>query len=322
MSEVQRGKRSHVLRSGEGPEKVSLRERENSFLWGYLQADYVVALIDHFNSAKPYQNLLRPERAYFFCRRLSLSLRWSWNWPWRKKVKQEPESLKEIEIEKSFLLQPFTSKDIEAERSPKKQTRLLSDNWNTTPTSIPCGAHVPPTMSLFEWEILPDFIGESEIFTERGRQQIHSWLPNAYKYLTWRRRYTSSQDGTSFRTFYRATQNCGAHLVLIRTAEDYRFGTFVPHNVSPNMRRIPSNEIFVFRTHPQSLAGYFRRTVLNDNLLCAKSQSYLLGSKPSILLPDGFRVGFSNRSATFNSPMLSKHETFNIICIEVWQIKC
>jgi len=308
MSAVQRGKSCHVFRSGEGAEKVSL-----TFLMRYLQADYIIALIGHFNSAKPFKNLLK-QKSTLFSKRLTC-----------KKVKPEPVLLQvcsTLKIEKSFSPQPLTTKGLETEKSQKKQRRLLSHNSDTIQASFPCNAHVPPTMTLCERELLPDFIGESEIFTERGRQQIHSWLPSAYQYLTWRRRYTSSQDGSSFRTFYRATQNCGAHLVLIRTAEDYRFGTFIPHNVSPGMRRIPSNEIFVFRTHPQSLAGYFRRSVLNGKPLYAKSDSYLLGSKPSILLPDGFRVGFSNPSATFKSPMLSKHETFNIICIEVWQIKC
>merc|ERR1719427_1559304 len=108
-------------------------------------------------------------------------------------------------------------------------------------------------MNSSDREILPDLVGGSQIFTESGRLWIHKWLPNSYKFLTWRRRYTSSEDGLSFRTFYRATQSCGAHLVLIRTVEDYRFGTFIPHDVSPDMNKIPSSQIFVFRFHPQDL---------------------------------------------------------------------
>jgi len=321
MSEVQRSKRSHVLCSEEGAEKISLREREISVLRSCLQADYVGALIDHFNTAKPYQNLLKPQSTYFFCERLSYSLRWSGIRCKKVKPKLEMPN-KSSAFEKSLLPLAFTTKGLKTEKSLRQHGRLLSHNSNTPPNSFPGNAHVPPSITPCERDALPDLIGESEIFTERGMLYIHKWLPCSYKYLTWRRRYISSEDGNSFRTFYRATQNCGAHLVLIRTAEDYRFGTFIPHDVSPDMSRTPSNEIFVFRFIPQSLAGCFRRSGLNHNLLCAKSDTYLLGSKPSILLPDGFRVGFSNPSATFNSPMLSKQPTFNVICIEIWQIKC
>jgi len=251
--------------------------------------------------------------------RFSYSLRWS---GFRyKKVK--PESPQQTNLpEKKFLPQSFVSKSVERGKSPSEKKRLLDSPPPSFKESFKENSDVNTELISTDRDILPDLIGESEILTDKGRRQIHKWLPNNYKYLTWRRRYASTIDGHSFRTFYRATQSCGAHLVLIQTAEDYRFGSFVPHDVSPNMKKIPSNEIFVFRFHPQKLAGYFRRTGQNENLLCAKTDSYLLGSKPSILLSDEFRSGSSNPSKTFDSPMLSKQVTFNIICVEIWQIKC
>jgi len=257
--------------------------------------------------------------------RFSYSLRWS---GFRyKKVK--PESPQQTPSpEKKFLPQSFVSKGVERGKSPSEKKRLLDSpspsfkENNVVMPSFKENNVVISEISSTDRDILPDLIGESEILTDKGRREIHKWLPNAYKYLTWRRKYASTIDGNSFRTFYGATQSCGAHLVLIKTAEDYRFGSFVPHDVSPNMKKIPSNEIFVFRLRPQKLAGCFRRSGLNENLLCAKTDSYLLGSKPSILLSDGFRFGSSNPSKTFDSPMLSRQVTFNIICIEIWQIKC
>jgi len=245
--------------------------------------------------------------------RLAYYLRWSGV----RYEKVKPETPDEESGQEKKFPQGFAS--TEKEMSPSEQRRLLVDSPRPT---FRGNTELITVETTSEKDVLPDLVGESKILTERGRWQIHKWLPNAYKYLTWRRRYASSEDGNSFRTFYRATQSCGPHLVLIRTAENYRFGTFVPHNVIPEMRKIPSNEIFVFRFLPQNLAGCFRRSGLNENLLCAKSDSYLLGSKPSILLSDGFRHGCSNPSATFDSPMLSKQVTFNIISIEIWQIKC
>jgi len=249
--------------------------------------------------------------------RFSYSLRWS-GFRYRKVKPDSPQPQQTHLTGKSFLPQSFVSNSVEMGKSPSEKKRLL----DSPSPSFKENNAVITEINPIDRDIFPDLIGESKILTERGRLQIHKWLPESYKYLSWRRRYANTQDGNSFRTFYRATQSCGAHLVLIRTAEDYRFGTFVPHDVIPNMKKIPSREIFVFRFRPQKLAGCFRRSARNDNLLCAKSDSYLLGSKPSIFLSDGFRLGSSNPSATFDSPMLSKQVTFKIICIEIWQIRC
>jgi len=236
-----------------------------------------------------------------------------------QRIKPEsPEARDETtKAKKSFFTNRLPKKIPPTSESQSESNRLLpllgEYSGNVELASVPTNS---------DKEILPDLIGKSDILTEQGVIQIHTWLPSAFKYLSWRKLYSNIIDGNSFRTFYRATRKCGAHIVLIKTAEDYQFGAFIPHDVSPNMKKIPSIEIFVFRVSPPSVAGYYRWSGLNRNILCAKSKSYLLGSQPSILLFDGFQRGCSNPSDTFQSPRLSKLKTFDIRCIEIWQIKC
>jgi len=239
-----------------------------------------------------------------------------------QRIKAEsPESYNEMAGENKSFPKTFSKKD-SVRKSKNEQKRLLSQSPNTPKLQYASNLEMNSVLAINDKDILPDLIGESEILTELGMQQIHTWLPNVCKYLTWRKLYASTVDGCSFRTFYRATQKCGAHLVLIQTVNDYRFGTFIPHDVRPNMKKVPSNEIFVFRIFPPKLASCYRWSGLNGNMLCAKSKSYLLGSQPSILLSDGFKTGSSKPSETFESPTLSKQITFDIQCIEIWQIKC
>ncbi|KAJ3415505.1 hypothetical protein HDV05_004707 [Chytridiales sp. JEL 0842] len=171
----------------------------------------------------------------------------------------------------------------------------------------------------------------SRLLTEEDIFVLNLGMDASLRSPEWTLVYSSWVDGKSWSSFIDRVENIGSVLIVIRDKEGHVFGAFAstPLKQSPKFYGDPHN--FLFRLQPS--LDIHRGTMINQNYQYFNYGMQMLENGIGfggqlgyfgLWLDSSFEFGNSKanpRSTTYNSPRLSKSETFTLDTVECLCIK-
>lgn len=171
-----------------------------------------------------------------------------------------------------------------------------------------------------------EMLGESTIISLPEIEQIRLFMPKRFRLLPWHLLFATNKDGVSFSTFYSKAEKKLPLLLLLLGKDGSRVGAFLSQGIQVKSGYTGNGETFVFHFDPY-FAG-FKWSQNNDFFCSASKKDILIGGGSSssvdhgsaIYIDDNFMECFSQECETFNSPSLGKHESFEILAVELWHV--
>lgn len=171
----------------------------------------------------------------------------------------------------------------------------------------------------------------SDILSAPDFKVIMAKLPPECARATWVQLFCSNKNGKSFTTFYNSIIDKGPVVVVVQDKDGHVFGGFVSPNVVLSQKEYFGDmSSFLFTVAPKS--QIFMPTGFNCNLVYLnviehrhKPSCFAMGGSSSVYfnfslsIDNDLSTGQSNEHiATFNNPILSGKQQFEIEKLEVW----
>jgi len=181
--------------------------------------------------------------------------------------------------------------------------------------------------------LLPFTSTNSRILTLDIWQIIWKWLPARITLNNPKLVYTTSEHGTSLKTFYRYCDDYEPLLIIIKTTSNEIFGAYCSSSwterfgKSKNITYFGTGETFIFTLEPK-IVRYQWIGVNNTENVPNSAQLFLAGDNTQLLIGGGngsaisldenLTEGTTSKCDTFNNLPLSLNEDFTCANIEVF----
>jgi TLD len=178
----------------------------------------------------------------------------------------------------------------------------------------------------------------SVILTADGAASLRAAMPWRVRSAAWTLRYSTTRDGFSLRTLYRAGAACSHSVLLIRDFSGTAFGAFCTAAWRVSPRYQGNFETFVFQLSPRRLKFAWAQAAgsssgndgattsaapeRNDFFMLLSPESAAVGGAPrfALWLDAALLHGTSGPSGTFQNPVLSGAPEFKVKAVELWQV--
>ncbi|KAH0789529.1 TLD family protein [Histomonas meleagridis] len=164
--------------------------------------------------------------------------------------------------------------------------------------------------------------GTSQILTMEEINTLRLALPTRVRRHQWELIYNTSVDGFSINSLSIASSKLMPLLIVINTTDRIRIGAYLSCGLKPTKGFSGTGETFVFNFKP--FIQIYRWSKANQYFVSITKEELIIGggnAKAAIYLTNGLRDGFSDQCETFNSPMLTNRNKFQVGAIEVWYIR-
>lgn len=202
---------------------------------------------------------------------------------------------------------------------PDDAKRYYQMRRNTPPPQISKTKEVfsQPTIRTTKIDLVG---GTSDILRSNDIDQIRSCLP--YRFSTrpeWSLLYKMSIHGCSKHSFFKSVERQEPVLFLLKTNHGDKIGSYLPQGIAISQRYYGTGETFVFSLEPEFKAYHWSQ---KNTFFFSTDGSILIGggSNCAIWIDDQLFKGYSYPCETFDSPQLTKKESFRIIECEVWMV--
>lgn len=163
--------------------------------------------------------------------------------------------------------------------------------------------------------------GKSNILSTEDFEKIRAVLPTRFKQLDWKLLFKLSEDGSSFITFFNATDRCEPIIMILISKTGDRIGAYISQQLKKSREFYGTGETFVFRFNP-SFEYFGWKEDSNQYFVLSSSQEISIGGggASAIWIDGNLLNAFSEPCPTFNSPSLTSTKKFKISDLEIWTI--
>jgi len=167
-----------------------------------------------------------------------------------------------------------------------------------------------------------DMCGESsKLLSTKEINLIRESFSARYRSCKWHLCFRLSRDGSSYTQFTHQVKGRDSSVMIIKTHKGDIIGAFSASGFNPETCSVFSGETFVFTFYPSYSAFKWAKTtqfyisITSDELMIGG------GGGAAIWLDGQFLSSFSEKCNAFNSPPLASSVQFNVVEMEIWEIK-
>jgi hypothetical protein len=161
---------------------------------------------------------------------------------------------------------------------------------------------------------------QSTIIDDETAAEIRRAMPTRFRNAEWGRLFQLSTDGSSYGTFFQATENVAPAVLVVRTDRGDRFGCYSSEGFKNSKQYYGTGETFVFQITPAFAA--FGWTNASDFFVASSDDEIAIGGggNSAIWIDRYMLKGFSEACPTFGSPHLASQKRFRVMDMEAWGI--
>ena len=160
----------------------------------------------------------------------------------------------------------------------------------------------------------------STILTMNEIDKLRDDFPRRYRNFYWRNLYQMNIHGCSYHTFFDKTGKFEPVLLVIKTNKGDKIGAFASRGLKNSTKVYGTGESFVFTILPDGDVCFYHWSKKNDYFTTSSIDEIAIGGggASAIWIGGDLDRAYSQPCETFDSPQLTKDQSFRIINLEAW----